>query len=349
MKLCRINSAIVRLVDKDEKTLAMPSHIPHAASMLLAVLSANEPDKMDAAKKGLPFQPLSYRDFMLFPAHYAGAAAGIGALWLKQKGFPISGTLLAWTAWLWHKTTGTFLFPFGPSRIYKRQPIFYQGNHLSIVASGTPVVKPPYCERYLDVELELGVILGQELYNAGSPNEALGAIAGFCVLNDFSARDVQWREMRSGFGPQLCKSFASAISSEVVSADEIYQLLPVNSTNPIAHPPSPEVEGKYSRTGNFTPLRGRVTVNGNRVAECAIAADDWQFTLGEALMHASQGTKLYPGELFGSGTWPGGAGIEYLSWSVKVGDTVTLEIDGVGSVTNQIVEEPQDRPAYQNC
>ncbi|KAK8113247.1 hypothetical protein PG984_013773 [Apiospora sp. TS-2023a] len=334
MKLCRINSAIVRLMDKDEKTLAMPSHIPHAASMLLAVLNANEPDKMDAAKKGLPFQPLSYRDFMLFPAHYAGAAAGIGALWLKQKGFPISGTLVAWTAWLWHKTTGTFLFPFGPSRIYKRQPIFYQGNHLSIVASGTPVAKPPYCERYLDVELELGVIIGQELYNAGSPNEALGAIAGFCVLNDFSARDVQWREMRSGFGPQLCKSFASAISSEVVSADEIYQLLPVNSTNPIA-----EAEGKYSRTGNFTPApRPRHRQRQPRR----------RFTLGEALMHASQGTKLYPGELFGSGTWPGGAGIEYLSWSVKVGDTVTLEIDGVGSVTNQIVEEPQDRPAYQN-
>ncbi|KAK7934947.1 fumarylacetoacetase [Apiospora marii] len=322
MKFSRINNTIVRIVDPSKKDDPMPAHMTHCAATLLEVLKNNKPNQSDPRKRDLPFQPLSYRDFMLFPAHYAGAAAGIAALWLQQTRIPFLGTLLAWLAWFWHWATGS------------RQPIFYQGNHLSIVASGTPVAKPHYCARYLDVELELGV-----LYNAGSPNEALGAVAGLCVLNDFSARDVQWPEMRSGFGPQLCKSFASAISSEVVSYDEVYLLLPVNSAHSIAQPQN--VEGKHSMTGNITPLKGRVTVNGKVVAECAVAHDDWQFTLGEALMYASQSTRLYPGELFGSGTFPRGAGIEYLSWSVKVGDTVTLEIDGVGSVTNTIVEEPQ--------
>lgn len=348
MKFCRINNALVRLVDPNEKTLAMPTHVPHSAALLMDVLKNQPPNVFDPRKRGLPFQPVSYRDFMLFPAHYAGAAAGIAGLWLHETRFWFLGTLLVWLAWLWHETTGTFFPLFRPTGLFHKQPIFYQGNHLSIVASGAPVVKPAYCKRYLDVELELGVVLGQELYNAGSPNECLAAIAGFCVLNDFSARDVQWPEMRSGFGPQLCKSFASAISSEVVSADEIFRLLPVNSAHSILHPPyyyasaSGELQGKrrHSVTGNLLPLKGRVTINDRVVAECAITHADWQFTLGEALMHASQSTRLYPGELFGTGTFPGGAGIEYLSFSVKVGDTVTLEIDEVGSVTNTIIEEP---------
>lgn len=337
MKFSRINNTIVRIVEPKDQNLPMPAHITHSAAVLLEVLKKHKPNEADPRKRGLPFQPVSYRDFMLFPAHYAGAAAGIAALWLQQTRLPLLGTLLAWLAWFWHWATGNFFPLFRPTGLYQRQPIFYQGNHMSIVASGAPVAKPHFCKRYLDVELELGIVLGQELYNAGSPNEALGAVAGFCVLNDFSARDVQWPEMRSGFGPQLCKSFASAISSEVVSVDEIYMLLPVNSAHSVD---PPYAEGKHSITGNLTPLKGRVRVNGNVVARCAVAHADWKFTLGEALMHASQSTRLYPGELFGSGTFPGGAGIEYLSWSVKVGDTVTLEIDGVGSVTNTIIEEP---------
>jgi 2-keto-4-pentenoate hydratase/2-oxohepta-3-ene-1,7-dioic acid hydratase in catechol pathway len=80
-----------------------------------------------------------------------------------------------------------------------------------------------------------------------------------------------------------------------------------------------------------------VLINEKVVSECK--ADSWQFSIGEALAHTSRSTRLFPGEFFGSGTFPGGAGVEHARFQVKVGDVVRLEIDGVGSVTNSIVVE----------
>src|SRR6185436_5284708 len=108
------------------------------------------------------------------------------------------------------------------------------------------------------------------------------AIGGFVVLNDFSARDVQHQEMRSGFGPQKAKHFSNVISTTVVSADAI---LP-----------------------HWCSLRGFVRINGELVAEPTSADPRW--SLGEAIAHASRCERLYPGEFFGSGTLPGGSGIE---------------------------------------
>ena len=128
------------------------------------------------------------------------------------------------------------------------------------------------------------------------------------MLNDFSARDVQLAEMRSGFGPQKAKHFGSAMSSVVVSADEI---LP-----------------------HWRALKGRVHLNGALVAECATADARW--SLGEVLAHASHGEQLYPGELFGTGTLPGGSGIEN-GRLLDRGDTIALAIDGIGTLSNRVV------------
>ncbi|KAK8035200.1 fumarylacetoacetase [Apiospora rasikravindrae] len=315
MKYRRVNGARMRIPGPGDYSETNPELAPVQDVMLRHVIKHYKPDQHDALKRNLPFEPQSYRDFMLFPAHYTEAAAGIFALTLQQYPFPLSFLrfVVDFLAFFWTLYMGTVFPPFRPSGLYLKQPIFYQSNHKSIVASGAPVTCPGYCTRYLDVELELGFVLGRSLYNATDPNEALSAIAGFVVLNDFSARDVQWAEMRSGLGPQLCKSFASSMSSVVVSADEVLPKLP--------------------------NLRGRVRINDRIVARCAVGAKDWQFTLGEALMHASRGTRLYEGEFFGSGTLPGGAGIENMAFKVEVGDTVTLEIDGIGDVTNDIVAE----------
>ncbi|KAJ8126748.1 hypothetical protein O1611_g6889 [Lasiodiplodia mahajangana] len=89
-------------------------------------------------------------------------------------------------------------------------------------------------------------------------------------------------EMASGFGPQHSKAFANSISSTVVSADEV---LP-----------------------HVNHLSGRIIVNDVVVKEPKV--DNWQFSIGQALSHVSKGTRLYPGEFFGSGTFPLGAGIE---------------------------------------
>ena len=84
-------------------------------------------------------------------------------------------------------------------------------------------------------------------------------------------------------------------------------------------------------------LTGRVIINDKLATECRVGK--WQFTMGEAIAHVSKGTRLYPGEFFGSGTFPSGAGIELARFQLKIGDVVRLEIDGIGSVTNKIVAE----------
>ncbi|KAI4597841.1 hypothetical protein KJ359_004118 [Pestalotiopsis sp. 9143b] len=300
MKYHRINGE-VRQVDSSNESPSSPSP---AALLLLEVLNANPPDTQDPLRRALPFQPRSYRDFMLFEAHYYGAALGMTQLYRPAAYF---------LARLYGLATGGGELPLlKPGALWYEQPIWYQSNHLAFHADGAPVHCPAHAT-YLDVELELGVVLGRELYNA-TPDEAERAVAGFCVLNDFSARNGQMAEMASGFGPQHSKCFANSISSSVVSADEVL----------------PSLHGG---------LTGRVVLNGAVVSECRAAGRDWQFTLAEALAHASRATRLFPGEFFGSGTLPGGAGIERARFRLEVGDTVRLEIDGVGSVTNTIVAE----------
>jgi 2-keto-4-pentenoate hydratase/2-oxohepta-3-ene-1,7-dioic acid hydratase in catechol pathway len=85
----------------------------------------------------------------------------------------------------------------------------------------------------------------------------------------------------------------------------------------------------------FEKLRGRVRINGDVVAQCS--AENPQFNLGEAIAHASRGGQLLPGEFFGTGTWPNGSGMENGHW-LRPGDTIRLEIDGIGSLSNEIGE-----------
>ena len=135
----------------------------------------------------------------------------------------------------------------------------------------------------------------------------MDAIGGFVVFNDFSARDVQLQEMRSGFGPVKAKHFINAISSTVVTADEIMPHL-------------------YN-------LSGDVRINGQTIV--TTSTSDMDYTLGEAIAYASLDEQLYPGEFFGSGTLPGGCGMENGCW-LKPGDTVELEIEKVGTLENSI-------------
>ncbi|KAI0206573.1 FAA hydrolase [Astrocystis sublimbata] len=295
MKFQRLNGQVS---EADGSLESEPSSA--VSAMLRRVLEENAPDDADPEKRDLPFQPRSYRDFMLFERHYYGAALGITSLYR-----PMVNSV----ARLFSTITGMDFPMFKPHALWYQQPIFYQSNHLAFYADGASIAYPTYCD-YLDVELELGIVLGKPLYNA-SPEEATAAIAGFCVFNDFSVRNVQLAEMASGFGPQHSKSFANSISSVVVSADEIW----------------PHVDH----------LSGRIIVNGEVVKEPKV--DKWQHSLGQALSHVSKSTRLYPGEFFGSGTFPLGAGIEHASFRLRVGDVVKLEINGIGSVTNTIVAE----------
>jgi 2-keto-4-pentenoate hydratase/2-oxohepta-3-ene-1,7-dioic acid hydratase in catechol pathway len=245
----------------------------------------------------LPFEPRSYRDFMLYERHAVDAARGFVRTFMPR----LAPIVRAYEA----VTRSTFP-PLRPKPLWYRQPIYYMGNHLAFVTDGDAVAIPSYT-RALDYELEIGCVLAHGLLDA-SPAEAEAAIGGFVVLNDFSARDVQHAEMQSGFGPQKAKHFANAISSVVVTADEV---LP-----------------------HWRALAGHVRINGEPISRPASAGPRW--SLGEAIAHASRSERLYPGELFGSGTLPGGSGIE-TGRLLAAGDVIEIGLDRIGTLTNPIV------------
>lgn len=244
----------------------------------------------------LPFEPRSYRDFMLFEKHAVDAARGYAKRfipfgYLAAKGF--------------ERITGRTFPPFKPKRIWYTRPIYYMGNHLNFVTDNHSIPFPSY-SRALDYELELGAVMAHPIKNA-TPEEALAAIGGFVVFNDFSARDVQLAEMRSGFGPAKAKHFANAISSVVVSADEI---LP-----------------------HLNDLAAEIRINGVSIVRTSTSG--MHFSLGEAIAYASLEEQLHPGEFVATGTLPGGSGMENGHW-LKRRDQIELAIDKVGTLSNTI-------------
>ncbi|KVZ18410.1 fumarylacetoacetase [Burkholderia cepacia] len=245
----------------------------------------------------LPFQPISFRDFMLYEKHVIDASRGYA-----RRFVPGGYRLAALFEGLARRP-----FPaFRPRPLWYRQPIYYFGNHLTFVPSGSPVRSPSYsCA--LDYELELGFVLARPLRDA-TPEEATQAIGGFVVLNDLSARDVQRDEMSSGFGPQKSKHFLSSMSELVVTADEVLS----------------EVDS----------LRASVSINGERIASTSTSG--MRYSLGEALAHASRDEQLFPGELFGTGTLPGGSGMECGRW-LQAGDELILCIDRIGEIRHSII------------
>ena len=246
----------------------------------------------------LPFTPLSFRDFLLSEQHNVNASRG-----MLKRFYPSTYRMTQ----AYEKATRRTYPSFKPKKLFYQEPIYYFGNAMTIVPSGTPIAFPSYSHG-LDFELELGWVLKAPLYNA-SPSEALDAIGAFVLLNDISARDVQRAEMGSGLGPQKAKHFISSISPTAVTADEV---LP--------------------RLGQLT---GSVIINGRTVSTVSSRGLEWG--VGECLAHASRDEQLVPGELFGTGTLPGGSGMETGHW-LQPGDTLRLVLDGIGEVEHSIVK-----------
>jgi len=245
----------------------------------------------------IPFEPRSYRDFMLYERHAIAAARGFVNRFMPKLMPIVRG---------YEAVTGRDFPKLKPKPLWYRQPIYYMGNHLAFVSDGAGIAIPSYTTA-LDYELELGFVISRSLLDA-SPEEGESAIGGFVVLNDFSARDVQLEEMSSGFGPQKAKHFASAISNVMVTADEV---LPC-----------------------WDSLKAYVKINGRLETETTSEGPRW--SLGELLAQASRSERLYPGEFFGTGTLPGGSGIERGQF-LSEGDTVEIGICGVGTLTNRII------------
>lgn len=244
----------------------------------------------------LPFQPRSFRDCALFEQHWIQSSRGYVRRFMPAA-HRVTRTI--------ETLTGRPFPAFRLNRLGRQQPLYYFGNHLSFVPSGTPIRAPSYTKA-LDYELELGLVLRAPLLNA-SPEEAMQAIGGFVVVNDWSARDIQRREMQTGLGPQKCKHFLSSMSDTLVTADEV---LP-----------------RIDRLSALVELNGRI------VARTSTAG--MLFGWGQVLAHLSRDERLHPGELIASGTLPHGCGMETGHW-VQPGDTLRLVIDDVGEIVHPI-------------
>jgi 2-keto-4-pentenoate hydratase/2-oxohepta-3-ene-1,7-dioic acid hydratase in catechol pathway len=244
----------------------------------------------------IPIKPAAYRDFMLYEKHAIDAARGFVRKYMSHL-LPIVTTY-----------EKIFRKPFPklkPKKRFYQHPIYYMGNHLNFISEGDSITIPSYTKE-MDYELELGVIISKPLKNA-SIEEVNNAIGGFLILNDFSARDVQLNEMESGFGPMKTKNFGSAISSVIVGKDSI-----------------------MDRVDN---LDVKVIINGETIVRSN--TKDKFYSLQEAIAYASWEEQLHPGELFGSGTIPGCTGIEN-GRMLNKGDSITLEVEGIGTLTNNI-------------
>jgi fumarylacetoacetase len=212
---------------------------------------------------------------------------------------------------------------------YKHVPIGYHGRASSVVRSGTPVRRPwgqtrPESAmepvfgptRRLDYELEVGVWIGSG--NAlGEPiaiAEAESRVCGVCLLNDWSARDVQAWEYQP-LGPFLAKSFATTISPWVVTMDALEPFRAAPARRPDGDPaPLPYLSSTATAARGAIDVRLEVALStaGMRAAGVAPAVVSRSslrhlyWTVSQLVTHhASNGCNLRPGDLLGSGTVSG--------------------------------------------
>ena len=180
-------------------------------------------------------------------------------------------------------------------REWYEQPVFYFSNPAAIFGPEDDVPCPEETEE-LDYELEVAAIVGAD-----------GAVGGFTVMNDWSARDLQRREMKVGLGPAKGKDFATSLGPIVVTPDEF--------------------DGRHG-----TML---ARVNGEERSRGELAEMHWSWA--ELLAQAARNTRLLPGDVIGSGTVGSGCILEHGDgrW-LRSGDVVELEVEGLGVLRNRV-------------
>lgn len=199
-------------------------------------------------------------------------------------------------------------------------PVFYFSNHQSIYHHEQVVPKPSYTE-WLDYELEIAFIIGKQGINIPAA-EAMDYIVGYTIMNDWSARDIQRREMKVGLGPAKGKDFATSLGPVIITPDEI--------------------DNRRIGDGADTRFDLAMVARVNGQALSRGNTKDIYFTFAQMIERASASTMLYPGDVIGSGTVGTGCLLELggeksaLGRWLQVGDVVELEIEHIGILRNTI-------------
>ena len=232
----------------------------------------------------LPFQPASVRDFVTFESHVEGVRRSVdGAVGVPEA---------------WYDA-----------------PTFYFTNPHALYGPDVAVRRPALC-RKLDFELEVGAVVGRD--GSDLSEAAAGeAIFGYTIVNDWSARDLQSREMQVGLGPAKGKDFATSIGPWIVTADEL----------------APYVDGE-----GFLDLDCRVSVNGTQVGRDRLSNMGWTFA--QMVAYASRDSLVRAGDLLASGTTGGGGCLAEL-WGrygedapppLEPGDEVRIDVEALGTL-----------------
>jgi 2-keto-4-pentenoate hydratase/2-oxohepta-3-ene-1,7-dioic acid hydratase in catechol pathway len=184
------------------------------------------------------------------------------------------------------------------------QPVYYKGNVREIYGPGDAIPWPSFT-RKLDFEFEIAAVVGAPGRDI-PPERAAAHIAGYMVMNDCSARDIQKNEMVCRMGPAKGKDFATVLGPWFVTADE-------------------------RPSGEIPPLA--VRVNGEEWSRSSGVQPYWSFPV--MLSHASQGETVAPGDVLGSGTYFKGCGLDMDRW-LKPGDVLELDAGPLGTLKNVV-------------
>ena len=189
---------------------------------------------------------------------------------------------------------------------YYEIPVYYKGNRFSVSGHEDAVSWPEYSD-VIDYELEMAIVIGKKGKNI-SREKARDHIFGYMVFNDFSARDMQLKEMKMWLGPAKGKDFdgANAFGPYLVTRDEI--------TDPYNLEMIARVNGEEWSRGNTNMITHKFE---------------------DMIAHVSLSETIFPGEVFGSGTVTSGCGLE-LGKYLSRGDEIELEIEGIGILRNKI-------------
>jgi 2-keto-4-pentenoate hydratase/2-oxohepta-3-ene-1,7-dioic acid hydratase in catechol pathway len=275
----------------DDRVVDLPAAVGHPRfpTTMEALVEAG-PSSLDDARAALdggaddhsvagarllvPILPSSLRDFLAFEDHVKAGSA--------RRGEPVPDS--------WYE-----------------MPVYYKGNHRSVCGPDEEIPWPAYTDE-LDYELEVACVLGgrgRDLDEDG----ARALIFGYTLMNDWSARDIQRKEMASRLGPAKGKDFATSLGPCIVTADE----LDPSSLHLVAR-----IDGEVWSEGDLGGAR-------------------WTFP--QMIAHVSQGEDVWPGDVYGSGTFGGGCGLD-LGKFLWPGVLVELEAQGIGVLRNRVGQKP---------
>ena len=256
-----------------------------AVEQVRAALSANPTAAslpLDSVRLRAPIlQPPTVRDFMIFEEHATA-----------------QGTRQREEAWY-------------------RMPIFYFSNPLCIYGPDDTIPYPSAAEM-LDYELEIACVIGREGSNV-SEADAFDYVAGFCIFNDWSSRDLQRDESAVGLGPAKGKDSASSLGPYLVTTDEL---------------------APYLREGRLS-VKCSAKVNGEYWVKDSDAGVSYH-TFGAMVERASKDSRIAPGDVLGCGTVGGGSigeairkGIQSARF-LQPGDVVEMEVEALGVLRGTI-------------